>query len=157
VQVDNRKIEQANFFREWKEGMSFYRQNRLMLTLLISALIVTLGTGAFDALMVFFFQKNLHAPDSLFGTLPMAVGAGSVLGALLAALLVKRLGSACLFWLSLYVVGIVVILFARQSVLWLALALLCLAGLPLGALNAALGPLLMHIIPHEIMGRVMSV
>jgi MFS family permease len=154
---NNRNRGQANFFRELKEGMSFFRQNRLMLTLLISVLSVTVGTGAFDALMVFFFQKNLHAPASLFGTLPMAAGAGSALGALLGARLIRRLGTVRLFWLSLYIAGIVVILFARQSVLWPALALLCLAGLSLGAFNAVVGPLLMHIIPYEIMGRVMSV
>jgi MFS family permease len=161
VQADSsesgEKIGQTNFFRELKEGMGFYRKSRLMLTMLISVLIVTLGVGAFDALLVFFFQKNLHAPTSLFGTLPMAVGVGSVLGAILAAGLVKRLGSARILWLSLYIVGFLLILFSRQSTLWLALVLLCLMGLPLGALNTALGPLLMRTIPHEIMGRVMSV
>lgn len=151
------KTEKTRFFQELKQGMIFYRQSRLMRALLISVLIVTLGTGAFDALLVFFFQKNLHAPTSLFGTLPMAVGAGSVLGAMLAALLVKRLGSARIFWLSLYGIGLLLILFARQNVLWPALVLLCLVGLPLGALNTAVGPLLMQIIPHDIMGRVLSV
>jgi MFS family permease len=151
------KTEKTNFLRELKEGMSFYRQSRLMQTLLISILIVTLGTGAFDALLVFFFQKHLNAPTNLFGTLPMAVGVGSVLGAILTALLVKRLGSARVFWLSLYIIGILLILFARQSTLWPALALLCLVGLPLGALNTTFGPLLMHTIPLDIMGRVMSV
>lgn len=149
--------EKASFVRELKEGMGFYRQNRIMRTLLISILVVTLGTGAFDALLVFFFQRNLDAPTSLFGTLPMAVGAGAVLGALLAALLVKRLGSARVFWLTLYIIGALLIVFARQTILWPALVLLCLVGLPLGALNTAISPLLMHIIPHEIMGRVLSV
>ncbi len=161
IPVDSKKsgakTEKTNFLRELREGMNFYRQSQLMLTLLISVLIVTLGTGAFDALIVFFFQKNLNAPTNLYGTLPMAVGAGSVLGAILAALLVKRLGSARLLWLSLYVIGVLLVLFARQSTLWSALVLLCLVGLPLGALNTALGPLLMHSIPHDIMGRVMSV
>lgn len=149
--------EKASFLCELKEGMSFYRQSRLMMTLLISILIVTLGTGALDALLVFFFQKNLNAPTNLFGTLPMAIGAGSVAGAILAALLVKQLGTARLFWLSLYIVGVLLILFARQDMLWPALALALLMGLPLGALNTALGPLLMHVIPHELMGRVVSV
>ncbi len=155
VSVENK--ERSNFLRELKEGMSFYRESRLMMTLLISVLIVTLGTGALDALLVFFFQKNLNAPTNLFGTLPMAIGAGSVAGAILAALLVKRLGTARLFWLSLYIVGILLILFARQNTLWPALILLLLVGLPLGALNTSLGPLLMHVIPHDLMGRVISV
>jgi MFS family permease len=128
-----------------------------MLTLLISILLVTLGTGAFDALLVFFFQQNLHAPTSLFGTLVMAVGAGSVVGALLSALLVKRLGVARVFWLSLYLTGLLLIFFARQNALWPALLLLLLVGFALGAINTALGPLFMHVIPHDIMGRVVSV
>ncbi|HEY1352401.1 MAG TPA: MFS transporter [Ktedonobacteraceae bacterium] len=151
------QAEQAGFLRELQEGLAFYRKSRLMLTLLISILIVTLGTGALDALLVFFFQKNLLAPTSLFGTLPMAVGVGSVAGAILSALLVRRLGSSRVFWLSLYLVGLLLILFARQQSLWPALIFLGLAGLPLGALNTAIGPLLMHVIPHDIMGRVISV
>lgn len=161
VPADNKEgrtqAKTTGFLRELLEGISFYKQSRLMLTLFISVLIVTLGTGAFDALLVFFFQKHLNAPINLFGTLPMAVGAGSVLGAILAALVVKHLGSARVFWLSLYIIGALLILFARQSVLWPALILLCLVGLPLGSLNTAIGPLLMRIIPHDIMGRVISV
>ncbi len=87
----------------------------------------------------------------------MAIGAGSVAGAILAALLVKRLGTARLFWLGLYLCGILLIIFARQNTLWPALLLLLLLGLPLGALNTSLGPLLMHVIPHDLMGRVISV
>ena len=49
------------------------------------------------------------------------------------------------------------ILFARQNTLWPALILLVFVGLPLGAVNTALGPLLMHVIPHDVMGRVVSV
>lgn len=155
--VSDENKEKSNFLRELKEGMTFYRESRLMMTLFISVLIVTLGTGALDALLVFFFQKNLNAPTNLFGTLPMAVGSGSVAGAILAALLVKRLGTSRVFWLSLYIVGILLIFFARQNTLWPALVLLLLVGLPLGALNTSLGPLLMHVIPHNMMGRVVSV
>jgi MFS family permease len=161
VPAENREksttTRKANFLRELREGLGFFRESRLMLTLLISILLVTLGTGAFDALMVFFFQQNLHAPTSLFGTLVMAVGAGSVVGALLSALLVKHLGVARVFWLSLYLTGLLLIFFARQNALWPALLLLLLVGFALGAINTALGPLFMHVIPHDIMGRVVSV
>lgn len=146
-----------DFLRELKEGIRFYRENRLMLTIFLSVLIVTLGTGALDALLVFFFQKQLHAPVSLFGTLPMAIGAGSIVGAILSGLLVRYLGSVRVYWFSLYIIGVLFVLFALQSMLWPALILLFLVGLPLGALNTALGPLLMHIIPRNLMGRVESV
>jgi Na+/melibiose symporter-like transporter len=128
-----------------------------MLTLFISVLIATLGAGALDALLVFFFQTNLHAPDGLPGLLPMAVGAGSVLGAISVLLVVKRPGSARIFWLTLYLLGVLLILFARQDSLWPALVFLFLTGLPPGAINTVVGPLLMHMIPHDMMGRVVSV
>lgn len=49
------------------------------------------------------------------------------------------------------------ILFARQGTLWPALVLLGVVGLVLGTLNTAVSPLFMHIIPHDLMGRVISV
>jgi MFS family permease len=151
------KLQKSSFIREFQQGLLFYRRSHLLRTLAISVFVVTLGTGAFDSLLVFFFQTNLHAPTSLFGTLPMAVGAGSVLGAILAALLVKGLGSTRVFWLSFYLIGIGVIVFTRQTALGPALVLLCLVGLPLGSVNTALGPLIMHVVPHDIMGRVIAV
>jgi MFS family permease len=147
----------SGFFAEFAQGIGFYGQSRFLLTLFVSVLIVTLGAGALDALLVFFFQTNLHAPDRLFGALPMAVGTGSVLGAISVALLMKHLGSARIFWLTLYLIGLLLILFARQNSLWPALLFLFLTGLPLGAINTVIGPLLMHLIPHEMMGRVISV
>lgn len=154
---ENAAVRNTDFFGEFREGIRFYAKSRFLLTLFVSVLIVTLGSGALDALLVFFFQTNLHAPDSLFGVLPMAVGAGSVLGAIGVVLLVKRLGSARIFWLTLYLIGVLLILFARQNSLWPALVCLFLVGLPLGAINTVLGPLLMHLIPHDVMGRVVSV
>ena len=146
-----------NFLRELKEGINFYLKNHLMLTIFVSVLIATLGTGALDALLVFFFARHMHAPVSLFGTLPMAIGAGSIVGAILAGLLVRYLGSVRVYWLGLFMTGSMFLLFALQNTLWSALLFLFLVGLPLGALNTALGPLLMYIIPRHLMGRVESV
>lgn len=163
VQVSNEerekhvKKEKTTFLGELKAGLNFYRQSRFLQTLLISILIVTLGAGAFDTLLIFFFQKHLHAPINLYTTLPMAAGVGWIMGAILSARLVKHMGPVRIFWLGLYGVGISQILFARQDMLWPALALLCLLGLSLGALNTVAGPLLMHIIPQDIMGRVISI
>ncbi|EFH86224.1 MFS transporter [Ktedonobacter racemifer] len=150
-------VQAPDFLRELKEGIRFYRENHLMLTIFLSVLIATLGTGALDAILIFFFQRHTHASVSLFGTLPMAIGAGSIVGALLAGLLVRYLGSVRVYWLSLYITGIMFILFALQNTLCPALIFLFLVGLPLGALNTALGPLLMYIIPRHLMGRVESV
>ncbi|QBD82801.1 MFS transporter [Ktedonosporobacter rubrisoli] len=87
----------------------------------------------------------------------MAIGAGSVIGALSAGYLIKRMSSVRLFWLSPLLLGIILLLFARQTILWPALIILFLAGLPLGTLSTSVGPILMHIIPQDLMGRVMSV
>lgn len=149
--------QRTGFLREWKEGMSFYKESRLMLILLTAILIANSGSGAFNALSIFFFQQNLHGPDSLFGTLVTILGVGAVIGSLLTTLLVKRLGAMRVFWLSMCLIGIFSLIYARQSTLLAALLVSGLMGLPQGTLNTALTPLLMRIIPQKLMGRVMSV
>jgi|SRR5579884_1284740 len=143
--------------QELGEGLLFYRESQWMMALFISILTVTLGTGALETLLIFFYKQNLHAPIDLFGLLAMSIGLGSFLGALLATFFASRLGLVRVFCLSLYLVGILFVLFARQTSLLPALILHFLIGIPLVTLNVALSPLLMRIIPQNIMGRVMGV
>ncbi len=143
--------------QEFAEGLQFYRENRLMQTILLSVLIVVLGTGPINAIFVFFVTQNLHVPASLYGTLDTAIGAGALLGALLTAFVASRLGSVRIFWLGLLLVGGLLILLARLTSFPLALAVTFLIGIPLASLNTVVGPLIMHITPQHLLGRVIAV
>ncbi len=143
--------------QEFGEGLQFYRQSRLMQTILLSVLIVVLGTGPINAVFVFFVTQNLQVPASLYGTLDTAIGAGALLGALLTAFVASRLGSVHIFWLSLLLVGGLLIVLARLTSFPVALAVTFLIGIPLASLNTVVGPLIMHITPQQLLGRVIAV
>ena len=117
-QQSTSKVQKPNFLREFTEGLRFYAQNHLMLTIFISALIVTLGTGAMNALDVFFVTQNLHVPANLYGTLGMAFGIGSISGAVLGGMFTKRIGVARTFWLGLMVSGLFVTFFVSHKRMW---------------------------------------
>jgi MFS family permease len=131
--------------------------NRVLRTVLIAVCLVTVGTGALNALNVFFVTENLHVAAHWYGTIGMAEGIGSVVGALAAAAVAARLGNARVFAVGLVVVGLGTVVYARMPVLLAALAVIVVMAIPLGALNSVLSPLVLDATPSRLIGRVISV
>lgn len=147
----------STVWQEFGEGLQFYRKSRMMQVILLSVLITVLGTGPINTIFVFFVTQNLHVPASLYGTLDTAIGLGAVLGALLTAFVASRLGSARIFWLGLLLVGTLLLVLSRLTSFPLALIVTFLIGIPLASLNTVTGPLIMHITPQHLLGRVIAV
>lgn len=147
----------GTFFQELGAGLRFFLGNQVLLTFLVTILLVSLGNGALNALGVFFVTENLHAPATLYGFMDAAVGAGAVVGAILASLFAQRLGEARTFWLGLIVTGITIVLLARMVSFPLGVACYALAGLVIAPINVVVGPLILHVTPRAFVGRVMAV
>ncbi len=143
--------------REFGAGLRFFRGEHVLMTLLITTVVVTLGGGAIDALNIFFVTRNLHAPTAFYGFLGAAQGVGAIVGAVLAGLFAGRVGVARTFWLSLLLAGVITLAYARMTSFLPAAILLCAIGVPVAALNVALGPLLLHVTPRAFVGRVTAV
>ena len=145
---------QGNFFREFGQGIRFYAGNRVLMTILISVTLVMAGAGALNALGIFFVTHNLHTPVSFFGFLSSVLGAGAVVGAVLASAFAQRLGLKRTFWLSLLAAGVLVLVYARLTNLVPAMVVLFLLGLVTTAVDVAAGPLVLDVTPRELVGRV---
>lgn len=148
---------QSNFLHEFGQGIHFYVGNPVLMTILISGILVVFINGALNALDIFFVTQNLHTSVSLYGLLSTALGAGLTVGALLAGALAQRLGLMRTFWLSLVVGGVLVLVYARLTSFVPALVVLFLLGLVTTAVNVVAGPLVLHVTPRELIGRVTSV
>lgn len=146
-----------SFWGEFGAGLNFFAHSRVLTTLLISIMIVTIGTGAMNVLEVFFVTQNLHAVASLYGITGLAFGAGAVLGALISAFITDRLGAVRTFWGCLVLTGLLILIFSRQTNFAPALVIYFLVGIPVSALNTALFPILLHATPREFMGRVNAI
>jgi MFS family permease len=147
----------ADFLRELRDGLRFYRANRVLMTLLTVGVIIMLGAGALNALDIFFVTQNLHTSPSLYGVLNAGLGLGALTGAVLASIFGQRIGVARMFWLAAIAVSIAILVYSRLSSFGPAVVLLFLAGMPMAGLNVAVPPLILQVTPPALVGRVSSV
>jgi MFS family permease len=138
-------------------GLRFYFGNRILITLLVTAVLTLLAFGSLNTLDVFFVTQNLHAAPGFYAILTSAQGLGLLLGAIFAAAFAQRIGVARVLGLSLLLWGVTIVIFARLTNIAPALALMGLTGFLLSTAQVAETPLLMHATPEEFLGRVSSV
>lgn len=138
-------------------GWTFIRRSRVMVALLVSSALVSLGGGALSALDVFFVTHNLHAPAPVYGLLGSAWGLGAIIGAALTPAVADRLGGARVFWVALTAVGGLVILYARQSSVTPALLLLGAIGMLMSAVQVVIVPLVLDVTPQDLIARVIAI
>jgi MFS family permease len=155
--IDRHAQERPGFLAEFRMGLRFFASSRILVALSTGVVICTLGTGAVNALAVFFLRDNLHTGVGWLGTLYAAMAIGGVGGALLGAWTARRIGAARVFWLAMITGGLLLLAYSRLTQFPVALAVGGLVGSMFGALNAAAPPLLLAAIPQHLMGRVMSV
>lgn len=147
----------GTFFQDFNAGLRFFFSNHVLVIIIITIILTTLGTGALNSLGVFFVTQNLHTSANLYGFLDAAFGIGAVAGAILASLFASKLGEIRTFWLGLLVAGLSILFFARMTSFLPALVFLGLAGVAIAPVNVVIGPLLLHITPREYIGRVAAV
>lgn len=145
------------FFSELGEGIRFSMRSRVLVTLAITGILITLGSGALSALGIFFVTQNLHASAQVFGFLNSAYGVGAIAGAIATGLLAQRLGIVRTFWLSVLLAGMALLLYARLTNFTLALSVVFLIGIFISAVNVVVTPLVLQTTPQELLGRASSV
>jgi len=149
--------EVAGFRAEFGAGLQFFRRSPVLVTIAVGAVVATLGAGCISGLAVFFLIHNLHTLPKWLGTLDGAEGFGAILGALAAGWIAARVGATRVFWAGLVLAGLGIVWFSRTGTLALAIVALGVAGIMIGAINAAIQPLLLGATPQHMLGRVIAV
>ncbi|TXR99735.1 MFS transporter [Streptomyces sp. col6] len=144
------------FISELRDGTRFVFGSPVLRMLLIAVAVAAFGAAALNELNVFFLPENLHAKASLYGTLGMGEGLGAVAGALAAGRLCRRFRDVHVFGVGLALVGLGLVFYARLETIWAAVPVIALIGVPLGAINAAMAPILLPATPEAYIGRAIS-
>jgi MFS family permease len=147
----------ASFLHEFWEGVRFYFSSRVLVTLLVAIIVGVSGASALNALDVFFTTENLGASTVVYGFVGAVYGLGAIIGSILLAMAANRIGLARLLWVSMTLMGVIVIVLSRMTSIAPALALMLAIGFLNAGLNVAASPLMMRETPPELMGRVMSI
>jgi hypothetical protein len=143
--------------RELRQGMRFYRANRVLMTLAVTTVLVMPAEGAISTLNVFFVRQTLHTSLALYGVLGFAFGAGLIVGTGLAIVGARWLGLSRLFWLSLILEGGLVLTYAQLTRFDEAVGVQILYGVLVGLVNVTIMPLLLSVTPKALLGRVSAV
>jgi MFS family permease len=149
--------ERGHALREVREGLRFFGHSRVLVTITVSAVIIMLGAGSLDTLDVFFVTRTLHASASFYGLISAAMGGGALLGAIAVSVFAKKLNMAHVFWISMLLCGLLIIVYSRMTAFVPAFIVLFLAGIPMAALNVSVLPLMLQVTPRELIGRVSGV
>jgi MFS family permease len=147
----------ASLHADFSFGLRLFARNRFLVTLLTVTIICQCGTGAINALNVFFVTRDLHASSRLFGIAETAVGVGFIVGSLAAGRMVRWIGARALTWSGLLAAGVLAACYALQRSFPAGLVILAIYAVPIAMLNTAVAPLLLDAAPREYLGRVMAV
>jgi MFS family permease len=154
---DSAGAQHGTFFQDFRAGLRFFVSNRVLVTILITIVLITLGAGAINALGVFFITQNLHTPSTLYGFMDASFGIGAIVGAIVASMLAAKVGETRIFWICLVAAGVSIFLFAQMTSFVPGMIFVGLAGLTIAPVNVVVGPIALHVTPREFVGRVMAV
>jgi MFS family permease len=149
--------QQGSFLREFLEGVRFYFSSRVLVTLLVAIIVGVSGASALNALDVFFTTENLHASTVVYGLIGAVFGVGVIIGSVVLGNLAQRIGLARTLWVTMSLMGVLVIILSRITSVAPALVLMLAMGFMQAGLNVAASPLMMRATPNGLMGRVMSI
>ena len=140
-----------------KEGFSFIRKQGTMEALIVLAFSMTLLAFPVVVFLPVFARDVYHGGPSVYSTLLVSLGIGSICGALIVAGLgkYKRQGRAAL--LMLVALGVLITGFALSRSFILSCVLLFLSGGTLLAVFTTVSSLVQMITSDQMRGRVMSV
>lgn len=152
-----KRAEQPHFWRELRAGFRISVVNKVLLVVLVTGILVSLGTGAFNALYLLFGIRNLHTPTALLGLYGATYGVGVIAGLPVAAWLTRRMNEARLLWAALLTYGLGMLIAARMINVIVGLILFFLLGFVNAGINVCVQPLMLRVTPRELIGRVQAV
>lgn len=128
---------------------------------LLALALVMCGWNLFgwmpEATLVLYAQQDLGLSGTAFGFLFASTSIGAVLGGLLSARIIARLGSDRVLYLTTTLYALLMIPAAVSHSPWLVGAAFLLQGIPLVAWSVVSTTIRQTLVPGELLGRVNSV
>ena len=143
--------------RELLAGLRFVVHTRALLVVVFLILIAMLGGGALNALDIIFVSQRLQVSSSLYGPLVAIGGLGTLLGAIGAGFLSKKVMPRHILAGSVFLLGLGLVIYAFQTQYILAVVVMFITGIPQGGIDVGFTPILLGTTPRSLIGRVESV
>lgn len=146
--------QQSEFARELREGLAYVASSRTISGLLLVLTVVSLATGAINALFVPFLMNVLGVGATHLGIADSAQGLGMIAGGIMAAALAARLRANVMIAGGLVLASVLIAAIGMAPSYMVVLLLLALLGLVVMPVEAAIPALTQRIVPLDKIGRV---
>ena len=152
---DTTPTAKPNAWREMREGFTWLFSRPDLGGVLLITTIINLGFNAAITTMIYALQQDGY-PELLIGTISAGIGIAMLAGAIVAPLLVPRIGAGVLTIAGLAVAAAAVIVLSMVTTPWAIIAVLGTAVLLLPSLNASMMGYFMVATPTQLLGRANS-
>lgn len=157
IHTFQKKEEESSSWSEFKEGLVYIWNNRLVLYLLLGVGILSVfGLSFLSVLMPIFAGEILKGTSTTYGTLMGFNGAGALIGSLAVAYIAYSVKKSDLVKYGMLFYSLSLIGFAFSKSYHLSAFFLIIAGFAFLAVNSTLNTAIQSIVPSQIRGRVMS-
>jgi MFS family permease len=141
-------------FEEAKEGINWLLKDRFLRVVFLTAASVNLLIAPFSVVFPVLSDRVLKTGSEGFGWLMGGIGAGMLVGSLMAAWLAKRLSAPVIIYGGMTLIGVAFLAMGFSHSLVLSTALAALAGFSLSPSNAIFLTLVQEGTPASLQGRV---
>jgi MFS family permease len=146
-----------SFARNILDGLVFIARNPIFLTLLGMTFFNSLFGMSYQVLMPVFARDILHAGPEGLGMLNAFIGAGAIIGSILAAVLAQSGGRGMRAIVGAVAFGMAIVGFGLSQTFLLSAALLCLVAICSNLYMVSVNTMLQMRLPDDFRARVMGV
>jgi MFS transporter, DHA3 family, macrolide efflux protein len=146
----------GSFFSDAREGFVFLKEERLLLIILLTAMIVNFSCYPFMVVLPVYVREVLKSSAVLFGILMGSFGGGMLCGSLLASFMCRKFSARLIIYGGMAIVGLVFISFAFVKMPLVAGVFALLAGLVIAPGNVVILSLVQLKTPDILLGRVFT-
>lgn len=141
---------------DFGEGLTYIRQNKLLLAIIIGFFMFGFVNGGF-AILPMFTMKYKLSPEhykEYASLITIFLGIGYLIGSAIGAALIKKFSEAAVVITGLLLSSVLCVTLAFAGQVWIYLTVILIVGIILAPVNVALGGWIPQLVDPSKMGRV---
>lgn len=154
ISEDHISVDRQPFIDELKFGISYLVKHPVLRRLVLTTTSIGIFSSLSNATTLLFLIKELHMPQSLFGTIIMIQGIGGIIGAIVVPKITPRFGRGKIMAVSILSTTISIIFNGLSPNIYLFVALGIFTQCAIQGWNIVLMSTYQNVIPNDLYGRI---
>lgn len=156
-EVSKKEELKRDFWKDYKEGLVFIKQNSIVQFILIIAVSLNFMLSPITLLLPIFSDKVLHLGSKGYSILGASFSIGMILGSLIVSKVSQKIKFKTLLFSSLMLIGTGLVFFSRSKDIYMAIFSILLTSLSLSIGNTCVWTMVMTKLSQSYIGRISAI